>query len=30
MKRKNVFAPSGSKELLWTTFAATVAPVTFA
>src|SRR3954453_18455310 len=30
MKRKNVFAPSGSKVAPWTTFAATVPPVTFA
>ena len=30
MKRKNVFAASGSKVLPWTTFAATVPPVTFA
>src|SRR5215471_54185 len=29
MKRKNVFAPSGSKLAPWTTFAATVPPVTF-
>src|SRR5947208_4376581 len=30
MKRKNVFAPSGSKLEPWTTFAATVPPLTFA
>src|SRR6478736_1641080 len=30
MKRKNVFAPSGSKLEPWTTLAATVPPVTFA
>ena len=30
MKRKNVFAASGSKVVPWTTFAATVPPVTFA
>src|SRR6476469_4297381 len=29
MKRKNVFAPSGSNVWPWTTFAATVPPVTF-
>src|ERR1041385_1847885 len=28
MKRKNVFAPSGSKVAAWTSFAATVPPVT--
>ena len=30
MKRKNVFAASGSKVVPWTTFAATVPPVTLA
>src|SRR5512132_3826860 len=30
MKRKNVFAPSGSNDWPWTTSAATFAPVTFA
>src|SRR5580765_3887732 len=30
MKRKNVFAPSGSNDLPWTTLAATFPPVTFA
>src|SRR3954447_4753476 len=30
MKRKNVFAASGSKVEAWTRFAATVPPVTFA
>src|SRR3954468_15264972 len=30
MKRKNVFAPSGSKLASWTTLAATVPPVTLA
>src|SRR5690242_13735558 len=30
MKRKNVFAPSGSKDWPWTTLAATLPPVTFA
>ena len=29
MKRKNVFAPSGSQVAPWTTLAATVPPVTF-
>src|SRR4051812_39688174 len=30
MKRKNVFAPSGSNVVPWTRFAATVPPLTFA
>src|SRR3954463_8319978 len=30
MNRKNVFAPSGSYDLPWTVFGATVPPVTFA
>ena len=30
MKRKKVFAPSGSYDLPWVTFAATVPPVTLA